>query len=342
MQEEIESLQKVTLLSSEFDYRAMLAKYNISEIDNSVIKYYRAVQKWTSELIEKLDFYEKEKESVINEFGDMGRKLVESFKKTDELDEKENNLLYERCCYFADRFSVDMSAAKSKILSVKHQADRLEKRIDKVDCADDSIYQLALIEKEERAGFEFIAENTAKIVRNALRRVELLETNRQYAEWIVDTLKKRTMNYNSFRTSGYEELKESCEKYEIDEKLFLKWYGEWQKIRFSVEEKIQDVMDRELEKRIVMVNEDEISVAQQIIAELELYINNIDRFYREERREVYQNCALQPDSDTLDMSETKKRLSEIKSKLNTALQNIIGNCADSEDKVFILNLFGNF
>ena len=58
LQEEIESLQTVVLLSSTFDYTALLAKYDIKSIDSSVIKYYQAVHQWTKELLEKLDYYE--------------------------------------------------------------------------------------------------------------------------------------------------------------------------------------------------------------------------------------------------------------------------------------------
>lgn len=44
LQTQIESLQTVILLSSTFDYTALLAKYDIEAIDASIIKYYQAVQ----------------------------------------------------------------------------------------------------------------------------------------------------------------------------------------------------------------------------------------------------------------------------------------------------------
>ena len=53
VQTQIESLQNVVLISSTFDYTALLAKYDMTAIYNSVIKYYQAVQQWTEELMEK-------------------------------------------------------------------------------------------------------------------------------------------------------------------------------------------------------------------------------------------------------------------------------------------------
>ena len=57
-----------------------------------------------------------------------------------------------------------MKSVKTNILNVKKQADSLESQIDTIANCEDFIYQLALREKKERAGFSFIAENTAKII----------------------------------------------------------------------------------------------------------------------------------------------------------------------------------
>ena len=81
LQLKIEDLQKVTLLSSEFDYTALLAKYDVKAINKSVIKYYQAVQQWTCELIDKLDAYEERKEAVIRDFNLIGLKLSKKYEK---------------------------------------------------------------------------------------------------------------------------------------------------------------------------------------------------------------------------------------------------------------------
>ena len=61
LQTQIKGLQKVTLLSSDFDYTALLSKYDLKAIDASLIKYYQAVQQWCRELMEKVDYYEEQK-----------------------------------------------------------------------------------------------------------------------------------------------------------------------------------------------------------------------------------------------------------------------------------------
>ncbi len=140
LQEQIQELQNVVLLSSEFDYTSMLAKYDIKAIDGSVIKYYQAVQQWTDEIMEKLDYYEKKKESVINEFKVLSMKLPRTFYSSPELTEDEKMFMNARLAYFRRNFSIDMQSVKTKILNVKKQADSLESQIDTIDNCEDSIY----------------------------------------------------------------------------------------------------------------------------------------------------------------------------------------------------------
>ncbi|MBQ5562196.1 MAG: hypothetical protein IIT39_02295, partial [Clostridia bacterium] len=337
IQTQIESLQNVVLISSTFDYTALLAKYDMTAIDNSVIKYYQAVQQWTEELMEKLDYYEKEKETVIHDFNIISLKLGKKYENSDTLTEEENSLLRNRQRDFAVRFSLGMNSIKSKILAVKHQADDLEYRIDEIDSGDDAIHQLALLEKEERASFAFVAENTAKIIRNALKKIEFFEANHEYVVWAINTWETWTEKYKVFKTTYRNEMKGLCEDDGIEEEIWQKWYDDWQSLRFRIEQKVQPVIERELRGRIAMLHEDEISVAQQIIAELEVYRNAVDKFYREERKGIYQNFVFQSGGDIQDKLETENKLYKLTANFQSALQSIIFNCTKAEDRIFILN-----
>ena len=100
LQSQIEELQTVTLLSSDFDYTALLAKYDIKAIDDSIIKYYQAVQQWCTELMEKLDYYEDEKASVIKDFNLISLKLSKKYEDNPNLTKDENALLRLLKIYF--------------------------------------------------------------------------------------------------------------------------------------------------------------------------------------------------------------------------------------------------
>lgn len=337
LQTQIESLQTVVLLSSTFDYTALLAKYNIKAIDASIIQYYQAVQNWTEELLGKLDDYEREKEDVIQAVNGIGLELGKKCENCDSLSEEENALFQNRQRYFASQFSIGMNHVKAKLLAVKHQADALEARIDEIDNGDDAIRELALLEKEDRASFSFLAENTAKIVRNALKKIEFFEANQQYVLWVSHALEEWAEKYKGFKTTQREALKNACESDGIEEEIWQKWYADWQSLRFKIEQSVQPIMEKELHESMEMMEEDEITVAQQVISELAVYRNAVDSFYLNERKEIHQKFVSQEDGALQDKLETERKLYEIASEFQRTLQNIIFNCAKIEDRIFILN-----
>ena len=337
LQTQIESLQTVVLLSSTFDYTALLAKYNIKAIDASIIQYYQAVQNWTEELLGKLDDYEREKEDVIQAVNGIGLELGKKCENCDSLSEEENALFQNRQRYFASQFSIGMNRVKAKLLAVKHQADALEARIDEIDNGDDAIRELALLEKEDRASFSFLAENTAKIVRNALKKIEFFEANQQYVLWVSHALEEWAEKYKGFKTTQREALKSACESDGIEEEIWQKWYADWQSLRFKIEQSVQPIMEKELHESMAMIEEDEITVAQQVISELAVYRNAVDSFYLNERKGIHQKFVSQEDGALQDKLETESRLYEIASEFQRTLRNIIFNCAKVEDRIFILN-----
>ena len=337
LQTQIESLQTVVLLSSTFDYTALLAKYNIKAIDASIIQYYQAVQNWTEELLGKLDDYEREKEDVIQAVNGIGLELGKKCENCDSLSEEENALFQNRQRYFASQFSIGMNHVKAKLLAVKHQADALEARIDEIDNGDDAIRELALLEKEDRASFSFLAENTAKIVRNALKKIEFFEANQQYVLWVSHALEEWAEKYKGFKTTQREALKNACESDGIKEEIWQKWYADWQSLRFKIEQNVQPIMEKELHESMAMMEEDEITVAQQVISELAVYRNAVDSFYLNERKEIHQEFVSQEDGALQDKLETERKLYEIASEFQRTLRNIIFNCTKIEDRIFILN-----
>ncbi|MGN0466709.1 MAG: hypothetical protein ACI4F9_10235 [Lachnospiraceae bacterium] len=336
MQEEhIDNSQTVEVFSSSFDYTILLEKYDIEAIDASIIKYYEAVQRWTEELLDKLDYYEKKKEKVILDFNIIGLKLSKKYEENDHLNQEENKLLRERQCHLASCFSLGMNSAKSKILAIKHQADELEYRIDEIDNGEDAIHQFAVLEKEERASFSLIAENTAKIICNALKKIEFFEANYQYVSWAIDTWDKWTESYRVFKTTYKEDFRSICESDDIEVEVWQKWYESWRVLRLEIEKKVQDMIEWELSHHVEMIKEYEVSVSQQILSKLESYRDKIDTFYREERKGIYQNFVFQANGELQEKFDTESKIYKYTAEFQSDLQNIIFNCAKAEDRIFI-------
>ncbi len=337
LENQIKQLQTVMLLSSEFDYTALLAKYDIKTIDASLIKYYQAVQQWCRELMEKLDYYEEQKASVIKDFNLISLKLSMKYEANPNLTEAENILLCDRQRFFQKNFSLGMNSVKTKILAVKKQADALEYRIDEIDEGENSLRELAELELEKRASFSFLAENTAKIIKNALLKIEYFEANHSFVMNAINIWENWTEDYRVFKTTYKEDMKNDCEDDGIEEEIWSAWYHDWQQLRYAIELKMQPVIERGLLGSIPTNEEVNTSIPEQLIHILDDYKKQIDKFYKEERKGIYQKFAFQAGGNLQDKFETESSLYKFVAVFQSELQDIIFNCKNSEDRVWILN-----
>lgn len=333
--------EEVKTVTANFDYTTLLNKYDIASIDKSIIKYYEAVQKWIDELMEYLADFEQQKESVIQDCNQIGLQLSTTYKDDSNLTEAENELLKNRQYYFKDKLALGMDKVKANLLKVKQQADDIEYTINKIDDGDNAIYELAQLEKKERASFALIAENTAKIVNKALQKIDFFEHNRDFIVKAVDVWSKWNEDYKVFKTKQYEELKHSCEEDDIEVEVWQKWYEDWQKLRFTIEEKLQPMIARGLKGDIEAKEEQETSIIMQAIYILNDYKIAVDNFYLEERKNIYQQYVFQNCGDLQEKFEVEKELYARTVNLQKALQNIIFNCKKEADKIFILRWIDN-
>lgn len=333
--------EEVKTITANFDYMTLLNKYDIASIDKSIIKYYEAVQQWIDELMEYLADFEQQKENVIQDCNQISLQLSTTYKDDSNLTEAENELLKNRQYYFKDKLALGMDKVKANLLKVKQQADDIEYTINEIDDGDNAIYELAQLEKKERASFALIAENTAKIVNKALQKIDFFEHNRDFIVKAVEVWSKWNEDYKVFKTKQYEELKHSCEQDDIEAEVWQKWYEDWQKLRFTIEEKLQPMIARGLKGDIETKEEQETPIIMQAIYVLNDYKIAVDNFYLEERKNIYQQYVFQNCGDLQEKFEVEKELYARTVNLQKALQNIIFNCKKEADKIFILRWIDN-
>lgn len=334
---QIAEAQKTTLLSSEFDYTAMLTAYDLPTIQSSVIQYYQAVQRWITELLQQLDGFEAEKEPILQQAKTIRRQLEAAYEEQPALIDEENALMAARQKFFKERFALETSSIRNKLMLVKAQADKLEARLDTIDDSENSLQEMAALEQEQRASFAFVAENTAKIIKSGLVRIEYFEANFALIKNAIDIWSKWTESYRLFKTMYKNEFEKVSEADGIEERECRIWYGEWQQLRFEMEKMIQPMIERGY---IPTIENTPISVAEQCIAALEDYKMKIDTFYMEERRGLYQKYIFVNSGDLQDKFESEGSLYRLTITFQNVLKKIIFNCSRNDDRVFIATWAG--
>lgn len=337
---EEQNKNKVKLLSAEFDYTKLLVNYNIDEINDSIIKYYKAVISWVDDLIERLDYFQEQKSDMIDEFNKIGLKLSVKYQDNPNLNQRENDLLKERQKFFKKNFELGMNEVTKKLLSYKKQAQNIEDRIDDINESDDGITKLAELENEKRASFSFIAENTANIVKNALIKMDYFEKNKDFAVASINLWDKWSMDYKVLKTTYKEDLKNSCEKEDIEEEVWIKWFEDWCNTRFVIEQQFMPLIKEgldgnfEAEKKGVVIIED-------VVALLDEYKNKVDNFYKNDRSAIYVNYVFAANGELQEKFETELKLYKISSEFQKKLQDIIFSLEKNENKIFLINWANN-
>ncbi|MDU2162161.1 hypothetical protein [Intestinibacter bartlettii] len=337
---EEQNKNKIKLLSSEFDYTKLLVNYNIYEINNSIIKYYKAVISWVDGLIERLDYFQEQKSDMIEEFNKIGLKLSQKYQENQNLNQRENDLLKERQKFFKKNFELGINDVTKKLLSYKKQAQDIEDRIDDINEGNNGISELAELENEKRASFLFIAENTANIVKNALIKMDYFEKNKDFAVAAINLWDKWSMDYKVLKTTYKEDLKNNCEKEEIEEEVWMKWFEDWCNTRFVIEQQFMPLIKEglsgnfEAEKKGVVIIED-------IVALLDEYKKKVDNFYKNDRSAIYVNYVFVANGELQEKFETELKLYKISSEFQKKLQDIIFSLEKNENKIFLINWANN-
>ncbi|ETJ04417.1 MAG: hypothetical protein Q605_AUC00685G0006 [Actinomyces urogenitalis DORA_12] len=337
---EEQNKNKIKLLSSEFDYTKLLENYNIDKINNSIIKYYKAVISWIDGLIERLDYFQEQKSDMIEEFNKIGLKLSQKYQENPNLTQRENELLKERQKFFKKNFELGMNDVTKKLLSYKKQAQSIEDRIDDINEGNNGISELAELENEKRASFSFIAENTANIVKNALIKMDYFEKNKNFAVAAINLWDKWSMDYKVLKTTYKEDLKNNCEKEDIEEEVWMKWFEDWCNTRFVIEQQFMPLIKEglngnfEAEKNGVVIIED-------IVALLDEYKKKVDNFYKNDRSAIYVNYVFAANGELQEKFETELKLYKISSEFQKKLQDIIFSLEKNENKIFLINWANN-
>lgn len=332
VQGKIDSLQEHIPLSSTFDYRDLLKDYNIAAIDASVIQYYKALQRWTEGLLEKFDEYEAEKEDTIQDFNVLSLTLSQKYEADPNLMEAENDLMEKRQRFFQQQFSLDMNRVKDKILSIKDQADDLEARLDAVDEKKDSLTELAELERETRPSFSFIAENTAKIIKEALLKIEYFESHKEQVQQAISIWQSWTEDYRVFKSTHRQELQHLCQEDDIEEAIWETWYADWQRLRLHIEEKVQPLVAWVLKGA---AQDARAEMADALLGHLASYKDAVDDFFLKERKGIYQRYAFEPSGALQEKFEAEKALYEWTREFQNQVSDLIFSCQNSEDRMLI-------
>lgn len=322
-------------LTANFDYRPLLAKYDVDAVNRSPIRYYEAVQSVSDALLDVLNEYESAQADTISDFNQLALRLNVKYVDSPHLTDDENKHLADRQRFLAQRLELGVDDVKRQILSLKAQADDLSARIDRINHGSDSIRELALLYAEPRVDFAFLVENAAHIVRAAQQRVDFFTQHRAFVTNVVAMWAGWTENYKAFKTSIREELASICRGNNINPEVYNAWFDDWTLKRFTIEQRFLPLIEFALKGNLLSSDESE-STAERVLKCLQMYRDDVDRFYLHERKNIYQKFASKAGSELQEKFETESDLDKLRENFQRSVQEITSGLKRTEERMFLL------
>lgn len=316
-------------LAEKFDGAPLSNRFNVAELAASPIKYFDAVNELADALLDALQAYETAQAATIGEFSQAALKLGEKYTDNPNLTPDENRLLADRQKFLARRLELRTDEPKSQILSLKTQAEKFFTRLDDIICGDNSIRELVDVKTEARTDFAFLVENYVRIVQNAQSKLNFFIEHKDLVINIVNAWTTWTDDYAIFKTSLREKLFADCRADNVDEEIFTAWYEDWRTKRFEIEQKFLPPIEFALKGHL-------FGVVEKVLQALHDYRDEIDRFYLQERKGIYQDFAFNAGGELQDEFTTDSRLFAVTEKFQLNLQKIIFACDKVEERIFLL------
>ena len=332
---QISELQKNEVrLTATFNYKPILAKYDVKAVENSVIQYYEAVLSVTDEFLNLLQEYEDAQAETISALTQIALKLTEKYTDSPHLTDEENNLLKDRQAFLARHLEFGADEVKAQILTFKSQAEELALKLDTITRGKNPVRELAALEVEPRVSFPFLVENLARVVKEMQQKVDFFTLHRDFVTNIVNAWAQWSNDYKAFKTGMLEELRAICQKDGIDEEVYMAWYSDWNKKRFIIEQRFLPLTEFAI-KGNLLSSDNSPSPAEKVLSLLHNYKNSVDNFYLKERKNIYQKFAFQAGGELQEKFETESELYKLNEKLQFDVSEIIFDCEKTEERMFI-------
>lgn len=326
--EEIENEEPITTVN--FDYKDLLEKFNIAEIEKSPIKYYKAVFDLSYDLSKVIYEYAYTHKKIINEFTNAAMKLDNQYVECDKLTAEENSFLEERQKFLARHLKPGIEEVSKQISAVKAQAEDFNARIEKINNGSNSIKEFAELEKEPRVSFEFLIENLGNLIIDAQKRVDFFIAHKNFVAEIMNQWEIWSEDYKSFGTNLCEDFMRICQKDGIDKNLSQKWAGEWRNKRFIIEERFLPLIEYCLFGNLLDGN------GAEALKLLQVYKEDIDKFYLNDRKNIHKKFFSASDGGFREQLEIGSAIRRFNAKFHHELKKIIFDCRREDEKHFLL------
>jgi len=274
-------------LSGKFNFQIDLQAYPLALIDQSSWQYAQALQRWSSQLLNKIDEFARNHHELIQAATALHKSLDHKL-KIDRFEHvgDSQQVLTQRDGYLKNALRFNLDTVRSKLINAKNQAITLQNQLNESALHPDLLADLAAIQQAPRPTFAFIAEYTAQIVLKEVQQLEWLEAHQAGLQKLVDLHLKGLEDFNVFTSTDQDDFKRAAKHEEIDAEVAQGWFEDWAKQRLVIEQQILPLYE------LVFNQQCALDTVNELLEILQTYRLTVDQFYKNECYAIHQDCAL--------------------------------------------------
>jgi hypothetical protein len=331
--------QQAELLSSQFNYRALLVfkNFDCASIDTSLIRFADATIDWCSLLEDKVAEYQIRQHKLITEGNSLTVELAKPYKVASHLSHAENTLLQARQIFMFERLSLNMNIPMANLASMKLQCHQLKKRLFELNSDANGLMKLGQLASEPRPSFELVAENSATMLVDVLKKMEFYEANRDLINTLIRIEQDWCKDYKAFKVNAPQHLAATCIENSIEQDIGRVWLQDWSEKRWLIEQCIQPLLEKGLAGAFTQHRlQTTMPLVLQLIEALTLYKQKIDDFYQHDRKSLYQKFAFEANGALQEKFEAENELYKQTLVFQQTLQDIVFALEKVEERLWLL------
>ncbi|WP_445345264.1 hypothetical protein [Acinetobacter bohemicus] len=312
--------------TSDFDYRQEIKSYHLTEINTSVWQNSLSAQKWINYLLNQIDGWGNNHQYLLVNALELNISLAKKLPISLNLNDYEQQLLNHRHTTLKQRLNFSLDPLRSALIYLLQQNQQIETSLQMTH----SLVALAELEQQPRPSFTLLAEHTATLCTQTLKKLEWLENSLGFVQAIVKSEQQGAEDYFILLDKSQQDLLQIGLDASIESEEVGKWFAEWRQERLQILQQWQPLIQAGLDG---IISEQMVLDTLQCLAQ---YQQNLDKFYIEKRLGIHTTYAFQAYGNHQEKLEKEQELTKLIHQFMQDLEKVIFASQNTAQKIWLV------
>lgn len=314
------------LFTSDFNYRQEIQHYNLSDINSSVWQYSLAAQQWLNYLLTQIDDWANRHQHLLAHALELNNTLAKKRPTSIHLTNTEQQFLTTRHQQLQQALNFGLETLRIALIEVLQQAQYLEQQLKQTT----SLTVLAGLEQQARPTFSLLAEHSATLCTQTLKKLEWLEKSLDFVQEVVKSEQQTTESYLIFLDKSQQDLLQQGTDNSVEAEHTAAWFSEWRQERLQMLQQWQPLVQAGLQGVIT-----EQTVLDTIVC-MQNYQQQLDQFYIQKRLGIHTTYAFLPNGHRQEKLEKEQELTKLNHQFMQQLEVVIFSALNTAQKIWLV------